>query len=524
MIIGSNVKTIQVIKEFEPSVDYGIKISDQVSQCLSALKKGEEFTINDFVNKHFNEFTTRKVSKNTNQCLAYKAFGIGEKIGLIQEAESKGLTLDEFVKLESVEYFLEHYSKSRYKNISSGKHGFGGTQRAYSYALKNFNNWLIGKTMEYQKMIPTGNDNYKKITESTILKGLEDLLRLFQDSSENESHIIKMVKKYLLDSCHEGKSSSAMNSIYHAITSYFEKNESPIRFRFNSKTKYDNQTELESEQNLSLEDFMKILTVGRPSLLQKAVFLCKFHRGLDSSTLADRFNFEAWPQLVEYFGTEKYQNWDLEKCPVPIKLVRIKTSFQHVGFLDRDAIVAIQDYLKVREKKTGNIMQEGQALFLNIFCKPITEKWIRKTFFDLTIRSGIQKKIEMNHGIKYEKDSHELRDLLKSTLLACGARYDVSDHVIGHKPKDSYEKQASLYSENLRLEFCKVSRKINIFSNMSTYMKGDDSTQLLHEEIKQLKESLIQNRESTHNQLKDEMEEFRRTKQNVMKILQYLKI
>jgi hypothetical protein len=523
MNIGSNVKTIQVIKEFDQNTDYGVSISDQVSQCLSILRKGEKFTVNDFVNKHLNEFTTKETSKSTNQCLVYKAFGIGEKIGLIQE-ESKGLTLDEFIKLESVEYFLEHYSKSRYKNISPDKHGFGGTQRAYSYALKNFNNWLIGKELEYQKLISTGNNNYKKVAESTVLNGLEDLLRLFRDSPGNESQFIKIIKKYLLDSCHQGKSSTTMNSIYHAIIGYFEKNETPVHFNFNSKAKYDNQTELESEQNLSLEDLMKILTVGRPSLLQKAVFLCKFHRGLDSSTLADRFNFEAWSQLIEYFGTERYHSWDLAKCPVPIKLVRIKTSFQHVGFLDRDAISAIQDYLEYREKKTGKEMQEGDAIFLNTFCKPITEKWVRRSFFDLTKRSGVQKKINLDHGVKYEKDSHELRDLLKSTLLACGVRYDVSDHVIGHKPKDSYEKQASLYSENLRLEFCKVSRKINIFSNMSNYMKGDENTQLLQEEIKQLRETLIQTRESSANQLQNEIEDYQRTKENVLKILQHLKL
>ncbi|GKS67209.1 hypothetical protein YTPLAS73_07560 [Nitrosarchaeum sp.] len=272
------MKTILVIKEFDDKANYGMKIPEQVSQCLSILKKGEQFTINDFINKHLNEFTIKNTNKSTNQCLIYKAFGIGEKIGLIQETKTPGLTLDEFVKLESVEYFLEHYSKSHYKNISSDKHGFGGTQRAYSYALKNFNNWLIGKEFEYQKLISTGNDNYKKVTEIVTLNGLENLLRLFKDSSGNESQFIKIIKKYLLDPCHKGKSSTTMNSIYHAIVGYFEKNEAPVHFRFNSKTKYDNQTNLESEQNLSLEDFMKILTVGRPSLLQKAVFLCKFLR------------------------------------------------------------------------------------------------------------------------------------------------------------------------------------------------------------------------------------------------------
>lgn len=524
MTNSSNVKTIRVIKELDPFSGSG-GMSEQVKQCLSVLRKGEEFTINDFVNKHLNEFTITATSKASNQHLIYKAFKIGEKLGLVEEAKPKGLTLDEFIELESVKYFLDHYSKSHYKNIKSpDKHGFGGTQRAYSYALKNFNNWLIGKKIEYQKFIPTGNDNFKKETQLTTLEGLEDLLRLSKESSGDKSHFIKIIKKYLLDSCHEGKSSTTMNSYYHAISGYFEKNETPVHFRFNSKTKYNNQTELELEQTVSLEDFMKILTVGRPSLLQKGVFLCKFHRGLDSSTLADRFNFEAWAQIVEYFGTENYQNWNLEKCPVPIKLVRIKTSFQHVGFLDIDAISAIQDYLKFRKKKTEKEMKEGEALFVNTFGQPITERWIRKSFFDLANRSGVQKKIELDHGVKYEKDSHELRDLLKSTLLACGARYDVSDHVIGHKPKDSYEKQASLYSDNLRAEFCKASRKINIFSNMSHFLKGDEDTQLLQKEIKQLREALIQTKESDSNLLQNEINEFQKTKQNVLKILSYLKM
>ena len=506
MPLGTNMKEIQIVDTFDSTKDYGIHISPQSAKCLSILKKGEQFITNDFVRSHLNEFTDKVTTEHTNRCLVYKAFRIGRKIGIIKNAETRGITFDECVELESVEYFLNQYSKSHYKNIISDKHGFRGTQRAYGYALKNFNNWLIGKSLEYEKLIHTGNDNYKKVTESVTLSGLENLLKLVQESMGNKSHFIKIIKKYLNDSCHEDKSSSAMSSIYFAINGYFEKNEAPVHFKFNAKIKYDNQTEIESEQTLSLEDLLKILTVGRPTLMQKAVYLCKFQRGLDSSTLADRFNFEAWSQLVEYFGTEKHHIWDLKKCPVPIKLVRIKTNFKHTGFVDVDAVSAIQDYLDIREKKTGNPMQEGQALFLNIFQKPITENWVHRGFFDLTKRSGVQKEIKLKNSIKYEKDSHELRDLLKSTLLVCNTRYDVADHVIGHKPKDSYEKQSSLYSDNLRNEYSKASKKINMFSNMSVYMKGDEDNQVLQKQL-------------------DEQERINQViKGNVEKILSHLKI
>ncbi len=83
MSYSSNVKTIQVIKEFDPFDGNCGQIPEQVIRCLSILKKGERFTINDFVNKHLNEFTTKETSKSTNQCLIYKAFRIGEKMNLI---------------------------------------------------------------------------------------------------------------------------------------------------------------------------------------------------------------------------------------------------------------------------------------------------------------------------------------------------------------------------------------------------------------------------------------------------------
>ena len=41
--------------------------------------------------------------------------------------------------------------------------------------------------------------------------------------------------------------------------------------------------------------------------------------------------------------------------------------------------------------------------------------------------------------------SHEVRDLLKSTLLVSGCAQYAADHVLGHAPRDSYEKQAVLY-------------------------------------------------------------------------------
>ena len=48
----------------------------------------------------------------------------------------------------------------------------------------------------------------------------------------------------------------------------------------------------------------------------------------------------------------------------------------------------------------------------------------------------------------YKIHSHEVRDLLKSTLIVSGCAQYVAEHVLGHAPRDSYEKQASLYPED----------------------------------------------------------------------------
>ena len=105
---------------------------------------------------------------------------------------------------------------------------------------------------------------------------------------------------------------------------------------------------------------MQLLTVGNPKLVKKSAFLCKFHRGLDTSTLIDRFNFEAWQQLTEYFGTQDYAKWDLGLCPAPITLIRIKTTVSHTGFLEEmlsnpfKNISIIEKNRQVKKWKTAN--------------------------------------------------------------------------------------------------------------------------------------------------------------------------
>ena len=85
------------------------------------------------------------------------------------------------------------------------------------------------------------------------------------------------------------------------------------------------------------------------------------------------------------------------------------------------------------------------------------------------IDAGIQKRV--SHRV-YKIHSHEVRDLLKSTLIVSGCAQYVAEHVLGHAPRDSYEKQASLYPETLRSEYAKASGRLNIFTSIERHLRA----------------------------------------------------
>ena len=86
-----------------------------------------------------------------------------------------------------------------------------------------------------------------------------------------------------------------------------------------------------------------------------------------------------------------------------------------------------------------------------------------------------------------------LRDLLKSTLIVSGCAQYAADHVLGHSPNDSYEKQAMLYPEKMRSEYAKASGLLNIFTNIERYLRmtGVDFKRWQEEEKEEKKETTV---------------------------------
>ena len=57
-------------------------------------------------------------------------------------------------------------------------------------------------------------------------------------------------------------------------------------------------------------------------------------------------------------------------------------------------------------------------------------------------------------------------------MLVSGCAQYAADHVLGHAPRDSYEKQAALYPEQLRAEYSKASGRLNIFSSIEKHLRA----------------------------------------------------
>lgn len=370
--------------------------------------------------------------------------------GIMQKTTMGGHTIE----LESVRFWIGQLNHSKMKNVGNGR----GTRRAYAEQLEAFDGWLSGTKFPAER----GSNRDGKTGRS--FSDVEELLRFCEDSDHGAQAARRAVRQYLAELAESGYSLSTAVLKCAAIKSYFAAHDMQVDVRVDRKRHASHDVRDDSEMNLL--DFYKMMISGGMDAMTRAIMMVKFQAGLDSSTMADRFNFEGYPQIVRHFGMEDYAAWDLDRCPVPIKLVRVKTGMQYTTFIDRDAVVHLQDYLRWKEDRYGK--HDGtEPLFVTRRGTPVSPNWISIKFSKAAANAGIQKKITPH---MYKVRSHEVRDLLKSTLIASGCAPYAADHVLGHAPRDSYEKQAVLYPETLRSEYAKASGRLNVFTSFERYL------------------------------------------------------
>ena len=405
---------------------------------------------------------------------------------VVDVTPSAGGTYKEFESIPPVAQWLAMLNAS---NTLHPRAAGYGTRRTYGYALQRLNNWLPGRKWSISVRESTEDGYYKDVHRDIEIRDVGHLLKLALEKGGIDRDLSAVIRKYFADmNGRKELGQSAMVLMHSAIRSFFTSHEIQYGLRIPRHmlrgSGRGGQGDSWEDRTLKLSEFARMLSVGKPSIRDKAALLAKFHRGLDTATLADRFNYTAFDQIAAHMGTDDPQSWSLDKCPVPIVLTRVKTDFKHTGFLERDAVAANIEWIAERERLTGKPLRrgDGQPLYITRRGRPVASVWAASQFSRLAIKAGLCTKAPGGYLLNTRR-SHQLRHLLKSTLIDAGCRIDVADHVIGHSPKDAYEQQAVLYPDSLRREYAKASHKINIFSNFEASLDGSDDIHSLRAEI-----------------------------------------
>jgi len=478
------------------ALDDGDDVPSVDRHILCALEPGSTVAARDVYNALGGDIG-RPVAPDNRLDVVRKALRHAERVGIAKKIEAKTVSANPFVDIPSVSYWLKTLGTSNAAHNASG--GGRGTRYAYLLYLIGFDKWLAGRTWTLGTREKNGDGTYRDVRRDVTVRGVDHLLEMAIERGGLDRGLSLIIREFFVETAASKKYRPGTLSVLHsAIRSYFVAHEvqyglvlprSMMRGRFGgagaSAGGDDAGDDDWRDDTLKLSEIYKMLSTGKTTVLDKALLLSKFHRGMDAMTLADRFNYSAFDQITAHMGTDDPQSWNPEKCPVPITLVRPKTSYRHVGFLERDAVAAIAAWLAERERLMRRPMRrgDGQAMYVNRDSRPISTHWVSVRFAKIAVRAGFCRP-RKGGGLSPTRRSHQMRHLLKSTLIDSGCRIDVADHVIGHVPKDTYERQATLYPDSLRREYAKAASKINIFTHFEASIDGTDDVHRLRAEMK----------------------------------------
>ena len=392
-------------------------------------------------------------------------------------ARKKGRRANYMLEFATVRYWQGQLNECGIKNSTSSK---TDTRTAYRTRLAAFNEWLPGRIFD-MRVQAVADSRIVRETAHKSFANVEELLRFGEDGFGNEKEIRKIISQYLRDPRHGKLAHSTMAGTCAAIKSYFDAHDVATNVRFNGKKR--DEIEVTEEPELEIADFYKMMTANKVDLMVRAVMLVKFQAGLDASTLADRFNFYAYPQMAKWCGADDHKVWEKDKCPIPIQLVRVKTGIKYTTFIDCDALDAIKTYLSWREERHGPCDPAG-PIFITTRNEPIRREWISGAFGRLANSSRAQRRL--GNGT-FKLRPHKTRRLLKSLLMECGCAEWAADHVLGHKAKDPYTGPAELFPRRLREEYAKASHKINVLSKAASSVDCEDPAEAAEKALNESK-------------------------------------
>jgi hypothetical protein len=275
----------------------------------------------------------------------------------------------------------------------------------------------------------------------------------------------------------EGDQPSTRERVYRSVRGFYSANYISLpraKLRVSSEKHSANHVRQEVTAKGFLGMVKKVISGVKLSVRDRSIILTMLQGGLDDSTLAEVFNYVAYPQLVAAFGTEDYRDWDVAKCPVRVWVNRPKTEFRYYTFQDVDSVNCMKEWLEIRERKYGRIaihpprspgeLPTSDPIYLCQNGKPIEPDDVWRAFNEPGKRAGIN---VANGGegapfkgarIRYPFHSHEVRDVM--TTIARGiVDVEVPRFLTGHSiDRLGYDKSPWDNPDYFRNEYMKLAR------------------------------------------------------------------
>jgi len=207
--------------------------------------------------------------------------------------------------------------------------------------------------------------------------------------------------------------------------------------------------------------------------LYKAVFLTQLNGAMGVSELL-------------YFNRKAYKYFDkirARQIPLKVSLIRRKMINRggepYWGLLWDDAVDALSNYLREREKNLGRPLAEKEPLFINQNKKALTDEDIQWQMRRLRDRTGLERNVP---GKKlYRFHSHELRDTFKTWCENKKIRNSISEFLLGHEvDANSYNKFSRTLEgeQNIREEMGLVRSELNVLTG-----RGEKTTLLTAQKV-----------------------------------------
>ena len=225
--------------------------------------------------------------------------------------QKKSRLANHMLEFATVRYWQGQLNECGIKNSTSNK---TDTRTVYRTRLAAFNEWLPGRIFD-MRVQAVADGKIVRETAQKSFANVEELLRFGEDGFGNEKEVRKIISQYLRDPRHGKLAHSTMSGTCAAIKSYFDAHDVTTNVKFNGKKR--DEIEVTEEPELEIADFYKMMTANKVDLMVRAVMLVKFQAGLDSSTLADRFNFYAYPQIAKWCGADDHKSVGKGQVPDP---------------------------------------------------------------------------------------------------------------------------------------------------------------------------------------------------------------